>query len=290
MTALRRKAQDSLVKSAHSGNSIGRGYGKGRAKDPAFELTFRNGRVRAAACRKALPRCTCPEETTMTRYACLSMTLGLLLFAPWAAPAFAARAPQDKAGADKSKEEKSTKQEPAKKAEKLTPQDLAANWETLAGNDAAKAYRAIWALVADPERSVPFLSKHLQPVPPPDQAQLKKLIKDLDSPRFQDRERAMTQLERMGALAKDRLLKALNEKPSLETRRRLEKLLDKLSTFTLSGEELRTWRALEVLELIGNAAARQVLQRMAKGAPSVWQTEEARAALDRLSKRVAIAP
>jgi hypothetical protein len=235
----------------------------------------------------------------MTRCACLSMTTCLLLAAPWAAGAAPARAPQEtkaketvpqeKGKAEKGTEEKVLKQ-PAAKSEQLTPQELQAHWEALVGNDAAKAYKSIWALVADPERSVPFLSKHLRPVPAPEAGRLEKLLAALDSKRFAEREKAMLELERMGAMAKAGLEKALKAGPSEEKRRRLEKLLDKLSAFTLSGEDLRTWRALETLELIGDPAARQELQRLAGGAPGVWQTEEARAALDRLLKRVSTAP
>jgi hypothetical protein len=213
----------------------------------------------------------------------------MLLAAPWAA----ARAPQEKAKQEQGKEEKkekATKQEPAKAPEKLTPKDLEAHWQALLGNDAARAYKAIWALVADPEQSVPFLSKHLQPVPAPEAGRLEKLLAALDSKRFTEREKAMAELEKLGAMAKAGLEKALTAGPSEEKRRRLEKLLDKLSAFTLSGEDLRTWRALEALELVGNPAARQVLQRLGGGAPGVWQTEEARAALDRLSKRVSATP
>jgi hypothetical protein len=173
---------------------------------------------------------------------------------------------------------------------RLTDKDLETLWETLGGGDAAKAYRAIWSLVGDPDRSVPFLHKRLSPVPPPEPGRLEKLVNDLDSKRFAEREKAMAELEKMGALAKAALQKKLDNNPSLEMKRRLDRLLEKLSAFTLSGEELRTWRVLEALELIGNKAARQALERVAGGAPGVWQTEEARAALDRLSKRVAAAP
>ena len=255
----------------------------------------------------------------MTRFVCLSAVLGLLHLAPGAGAApptrmvsagLLLRAPQDKDKAkaevkDKAPADKAVqvdKGKPAdkpgqvdkakgeKKPEAVAPKSLEGQWEALVGNDAATAYKAIWAMVADPERSVPFLSKRMRPVPHPEAGQLEKLLAGLDSKRFPDREKAMVQLEKMGAMAKAALEKALAAGPSLEKRRRLEKLLDKLSAFTLSGEELRTWRALEALEMIGDRAARQVLQHMTTGAPGVWQTEEARAALERLSKRAAATP
>jgi hypothetical protein len=42
-------------------------------------------------------------------------------------------------------------------------------------------------------------------------------------------------------------------------------------------------RAVEVLERIGDAEARQLLERVASGAEASWQTREAKAALNRLT-------
>jgi hypothetical protein len=52
-----------------------------------------------------------------------------------------------------------------------------------------------------------------------------------------------------------------------------------------SGERLRLLRALEVLERAGDAAAREVLARLAKGAAEARLTQEARQSLERLKKR-----
>src|SRR4051812_27092739 len=98
----------------------------------------------------------------MLRCACLSLTALLLL-----TPRFGLAAPgQDgkKEGAKQDELKKDDgKKEEGKKPEKLTAKELEGLWETLSGADAAKAYRAIWAMVGDPERSVPFLSKRLKP-------------------------------------------------------------------------------------------------------------------------------
>jgi hypothetical protein len=80
---------------------------------------------------------------------------------------------------------------------------------------------------------------------------------------------------------------ALQGKPSLELRRRAQQLLDELDTATLSGERLRGVRAVAVLEHIGSAEARKLLDTLASGAPEALRTQEAKAALARLrSKRV----
>ena len=73
--------------------------------------------------------------------------------------------------------------------------------------------------------------------------------------------------------------------PTLETRKRVEDLLNKLTGGTLSAEQLRCVRAVEVLERIGTPEARQVLRTLAQGAPGALMTRQAQDALDRLEKR-----
>jgi hypothetical protein len=63
----------------------------------------------------------------------------------------------------------------------------------------------------------------------------------------------------------------------------LEELLAKPKVLR-SGEELRGVRAVEALEHIGTAEAREVLQTLADGAPARL-TREAKASLERLAKR-----
>jgi len=55
-------------------------------------------------------------------------------------------------------------------------------------------------------------------------------------------------------------------------------------------EPLLRERAVAVLEDIATPAARQVLETLSKGAPAARQTQESRAALERLSQRSATAP
>ena len=76
--------------------------------------------------------------------------------------------------------------------------------------------------------------------------------------------------------------KALEGKPSVELRRRVEQLLAKLDLTVTSGEGLRVARALELLERIGTAEAREVLRRLAEGAAGTWRAQEAKASLARL--------
>jgi hypothetical protein len=114
---------------------------------------------------------------------------------------------------------------------------------------------------------------------------------DLDTNQFAVRESAKQELEKLGEIAAPACRKALEQKPSVEARRRLEALLEKQSREwqNPSSERLRTLRAVEVLEHIGTPEARQVLETLAKGAPEARLTQEAAESLQRLSRRLSAA-
>jgi hypothetical protein len=97
----------------------------------------------------------------------------------------------------------------------------------LDGNDSAAAYRAIWTLVAAPAQCVPLLKEHLQPVAPVDAKRLAGLIAALDDDAFDVREKASTELEKLGEAAEGALRKALEGQPSPEVRQRVKLLLEK---------------------------------------------------------------
>jgi hypothetical protein len=165
--------------------------------------------------------------------------------------------------------------------------DPEALWVRLADGDAAQAYRAVCALVADPSRAVPLLRRRLHPVQQPRPAELDQLLADLDSDHFDVRRRAAGELGRLDDLAEPALWRALEGRPSIEVRRRLTELLDRLHADGLSGEAVRTVRAVEVLERIGTADARRLLESLAGGPQGARLTREAKAALDHLARRPA---
>jgi RNA polymerase sigma factor (sigma-70 family) len=164
---------------------------------------------------------------------------------------------------------------------KLSPQELEARWADLAGDDAAKAYRAVWDLAAA-ERSVPFLRAHLKPAPAADEKQIARWVGELDSVSFEARAQATRELEKPGDLAEPALRQLLEGQPSAETRRRARQLLEKLGP--LSGERLRVVRAVEALEHTASPEARRLLAELAAGAPEARQTRQAQAALRRLAR------
>src|SRR5262249_25544777 len=159
----------------------------------------------------------------------------------------------------------------------LGTRQLDALWTDLAGDDAARAYQAIQELAAAPRQAVPFLNGRLRPVAAAEPKQLAALLADLDSADFAVREKATAQLEQLGEGAEPELRRALEGNPSLEVRRRVASVLQKLRKESLGRERLRELRALEVLEQIGGTEVRQLLRRLAEGLPEARLTQQARA-------------
>jgi hypothetical protein len=167
----------------------------------------------------------------------------------------------------------------------LEPGELETLWKELAGEAFPDAFQALGTMAADPKRSVEFLKDHLKPVSPVDAGKIEKLLADLDNDEFAIRNLASQSLEQLGESAEPHLRKALEGKPTLEVRRRVDDLLRKLNHEPPSPELARDLRALALLEHLGTPGACQVLGRMAQGAPGVRQTREAAEALERLAKR-----
>jgi hypothetical protein len=86
------------------------------------------------------------------------------------------------------------------------------------------------------------------------------------------------------------LREKLKDKPALEMRQRIDALLQKLDGPVPSPAQLRIIRAVQVLEQIGNLDAGKLLEKLAAGLPDERLTQEAKAALERLSMRPAAAP
>jgi hypothetical protein len=171
-------------------------------------------------------------------------------------------------------------------AARPTHRELAALWADLAG-DAAQSYQAIRALAASPEQAVSFLRERLKPVRPltaADRKRIARWLADLDSDRFEVRQRAAAELEALGEPAAPALRKALGS-PSPEVRRRAEALLAKVDGPSLTPERLRALRAVEALEHAGTPEARRLLEALSRGAAEAPLTREARLALERLARQ-----
>jgi hypothetical protein len=165
----------------------------------------------------------------------------------------------------------------------LSENKLEALWADLSG-DSPPAYRAIWTLAAGGKQAVALLKKRLQPVPPDN---TRKLLHELDARRYATRKEAMRRLELQGQWIEAELRQALQGKVSAEVRRQVGVLLKKVEEEkrNLSVQQLRVLRALEVLEHIGTAEARQLLKTLAGGVLQTRLTQEAQAAFERLTTR-----
>ncbi len=166
----------------------------------------------------------------------------------------------------------------------LSAKQIEACWDTLAREDAAAAYRAIWTLTASPRATVAFLRERLRRVEPVEEKRFARLVLELDSPDFATRDRAAEELAKLDRLAEPALRKALAGQPSLEMRRRVQQLLERLAAVP-SSAQLRLLRAVETLEHIGTPEARQVLEKLAGGAAEARLTQEAKASLRRCARK-----
>jgi hypothetical protein len=168
----------------------------------------------------------------------------------------------------------------------LTALEADTLWADLAGDDAAAAYRALWALAAAPKQAVPLVVRHVHPVPVLDAKTLARLLAELDNDSFEVREKATAELKKAGEAVEDAVRKERARTSSEEVRHRLGQVLDELDrTVAAPGRRALPSRALLVLEQAGTAEARQELEKLAAGSPGAWLTQEAKAALARVARR-----
>ncbi|MFO0878975.1 MAG: PQQ-binding-like beta-propeller repeat protein [Gemmataceae bacterium] len=167
----------------------------------------------------------------------------------------------------------------------LTDQQFETHWKQLTSSDAGAAYRSICALASDPGTSLPRLKVRLatRPAGEPPAPDLTQLIRHLDADIYAVREEATRQLGQLGVRALPALQKALADRPSLEARKRLQRLLARLDPTELPPDELLAVRGVQALEYIASEEARAVLEQLARSAPGVRLGEEANQALVRLS-------
>jgi hypothetical protein len=173
-------------------------------------------------------------------------------------------------------------QPPAKEPKPQEPaigEKLEALWADLASDDEAKAWRAAFALARAPKDAATVFKARLKPITV-NANTLAKLIRDLDDEEFDIRERASTELKTVGELAVPLLRKALDDKPSVEMRRRIVALLAQVPS--PSPAWTRAVRAVTVLEEISGDDALKLLEATANGQADALPTRAAKSALQRL--------
>jgi WD40 repeat protein len=157
-------------------------------------------------------------------------------------------------------------------------------WGDLAGEDAGKALQGVLKLAGAPKQAMPFLSERLKPAVSIDRQKIEGLIADLESEKYAVRQEAAANLVKTGEQVVPALQKVLTSQPTIETRKRVEELLAKLTGGTLTAEQLRLVRAVEALERMGTPEARQLLRTLSQGASGALTTKQAQAALERLAR------
>lgn len=171
--------------------------------------------------------------------------------------------------------------------EHLSPERLEAVWQDLArwlsDDDDWTDVPPVHQLLGVPEQAVPLLRQKVTPVPLPDPDTVNRLICELDHAEFAVRDRATKALHRLDWLAKPFLNEALKKTKMLETKRRIQRLLDNMPT-EWSAEHMRQYRAVEILDVIGTDASRHILRELAMGAPAAYLTQLAQERIQRLSK------
>jgi hypothetical protein len=161
---------------------------------------------------------------------------------------------------------------------------LAKWWQALADDNAAQALAAIHALAAAPAQSVAWIKEKIKPAGTLDSKHVEVLIARLNDDQYSARQKANAELLHLGERVLPALETALAGNPALETRLRIQDLHKRMTGLVLKGERLRAYRAVEVLERIGNPEARQVLHALADGAPAALVTTQAQGALRRLER------
>jgi WD40 repeat protein len=135
-------------------------------------------------------------------------------------------------------------------------------WKDLANTDAAKAYEAMMQLKRSPTAAVALIRQHLRWTE--SSKQIDRLIEQLDSDDFATRVKATDALEQFGERTRPSLVKSLTQAPSVEHKRRVETLLEKLAKPFTSPAGLRLLRSIEILDGLRTSEAVSLLRQIAE--------------------------
>jgi len=171
-------------------------------------------------------------------------------------------------------------------ADRSTPAiNVDATWAALADADPVVARPIVEQLVRNPVAALALLKTRFAAPPSPEKVDIPALIRDLGSETFAVREAASKKLEELRGSAEEALREAQRANESPEVRQRAGALLARLSSpwkLPVGGDRLRGVRAIEVLERIGTARAKELLAEWREQTGDQRLAAEARLALLRL--------
>jgi len=160
------------------------------------------------------------------------------------------------------------------------------HWSLVSDREAKPAFDAMVRLAALPDSTIELIRRQVKPISnAPTDADIDRIFASLDSPRFATREKASAELAAFGELAVPAVQRRFGPALSPEVRERTRVYLEKFDPRKVSLTRLRQIRAIELLEGIGNQAAKTLLSELAKGPPEAPLTLDATAALGRLGQR-----
>lgn len=172
---------------------------------------------------------------------------------------------------------------------RLADQDRDRVWADLASEDGSRMHRASWILASAADEGTKLIAERLAPVPIDREIapKVERQLQRLDDDSFSTREQASVELADLGEPAEPFLRESLKRAHSAEVRHRVRRLLAELSgrQTTLSPDQQRDIRAVQILEQIGTANSKSALLRLASGEPAARLTQEAQAALARIQER-----
>lgn len=160
-------------------------------------------------------------------------------------------------------------------------ESLQVAWAELASEEPLKAYQAACTLAKAGQAGVAFMANQI-PLVGSKPAQAMKLISQLDSDSYQVRKQAGDTLSSLGGTVERELRRDL-ESPatSAEARQQIKDMLAQIErTDSPSSDVRQQIMAVCALEMMDSPAARDLLAKLAQGAPR--SASQARAALDRL--------
>ncbi|MDB5356582.1 MAG: hypothetical protein JWN24_3035 [Phycisphaerales bacterium] len=165
----------------------------------------------------------------------------------------------------------------------LTQPELEGGWIRLGDADATKAYQAIIAFADSPAAGVPFLQSHIAAAAAPNAETVQKLVADLNSDSFHDRQAAMHGLQAMGEPALPLIEQAARKFAVAEVQLSVDRLRQSRGRWD---GDLRLLRAIEALELTHTPVANAAMKELAEHFPEGSIRAAARASASRFETHV----
>ncbi|MFO0965492.1 MAG: hypothetical protein U0793_07885 [Gemmataceae bacterium] len=171
-------------------------------------------------------------------------------------------------------------------AKTLSSAELKTAWDDLASAEPAKAEAAFRQLASARQHALGFFKEQIGAIatPPIDWKRVDALLADLDHPTYGVRERASSELVKIGEFILPALEKYLARKPALEGERRAQKMITRFKDPVLTPERLRCLEAIEILEILKTPESIAVLEEIARDALLPTVRQAARDSVERLKR------